>query len=78
VLKPVARRGARRNAFRRGIIAHRVRPDALCNRGQRMLINCVLYQQGKKIRDANFSDRGRLFQSDRVRRFSVIVDGVSC
>ena len=27
--------------------------------------------------DAYFSDRGRLFQSDRGRYFSVIVDGIS-
>ncbi|CQR45155.1 hypothetical protein THICB3610040 [Thiomonas sp. CB3] len=27
---------------------------------------------------AHFSDRGRLFQSDRGRRFSVIVDAPGC
>ncbi|CQR41363.1 hypothetical protein THICB3100050 [Thiomonas sp. CB3] len=29
-------------------------------------------------RVAHFSDRGRLFQSDRGRRFSVIVDAPGC
>jgi hypothetical protein len=28
--------------------------------------------------DAHFSDRGRLFQSDRGRRFNAIVDARGC
>ncbi|VDY10533.1 protein of unknown function [Thiomonas sp. Sup16B3] len=32
----------------------------------------------RKYLRAHFSDRGRLFQSDRGRRFSVIVDAPGC
>ncbi|VDY12624.1 protein of unknown function [Thiomonas sp. OC7] len=32
----------------------------------------------RKYLRADFSDRGRLFQSDRGRRFSVIVDAPGC
>ncbi|CDW96474.1 hypothetical protein THICB2_860001 [Thiomonas sp. CB2] len=31
-----------------------------------------------EFQSAHFSDRGRLFQSDRGRRFSVIVDAPGC
>jgi hypothetical protein len=37
----------------------------------------VTQNPSSERRPAYFSDRGRLFQSDRGRRFSVIVDGIS-
>jgi hypothetical protein len=46
--------------------------DELISDAARVLIEQLLQLS------AYFSDRGRLFQSDRGRRFSVIVDGVSC
>ncbi|VDY06013.1 protein of unknown function [Thiomonas sp. Bio17B3] len=39
-----------------------------------MLPSCIAIWRALPFRAAHFSDRGRLFQSDRGRRFSAIVD----
>ena len=41
-------------------------------------IDCVVETLSEVAPDADFSDRGRPFQSDRGRRFSVIADALGC